>query len=350
MASDAISAEALALARESEIVDLHIDTFIPIRIFGWDLNRRHALGILGGRIFGHLDVPRIQQGGLKGAMWSITTNPFRTRAGRWRAFSRNLIRIQEALAGTGGAIEIARTLAEYRALRARKAHVSLLAVQGGNCFDAPSRVASLPGDLITRVTLVHLTNSTVGTSSAPVSRFRRQKGLTPEGRELVGALDAARIFVDLAHIHPDGFWDAVEIHDRSRPLIVTHTGVNGVTPHWRNLDDRQIKAIADSGGTIGIIYAEAFLKSPGGPADGQMVVEHMRHVIDVAGEDHVSIGSDYDGSIIPPKGLRSGDSYPRLVQYMLDRGWTDVRIRKVLGENFLRALGELRPSPAVRAR
>jgi membrane dipeptidase len=159
----------------------------------------------------------------------------------------------------------------------------------------------------------------------------------------VRALNEERVFVDLAHIHPDGFWDAVEVHDKTQPLIATHTGVLGVTRHWRNLDDRQIKAIADTGGTVGIIYAANFLETKGGPRDAQMVVEHMRHVVDLVGEDFVSVGTDYDGMITPPVDLRSGDSYPRLAQAMLDRGWSGARIQKILGGNFLRAFGMLRP-------
>jgi membrane dipeptidase len=134
----------------------------------------------------------------------------------------------------------------------------------------------------------------------------------------------------------------VLVHDRALPLIVTHTGVSGVTPHWRNLDDDQIRAVADSGGTIGIIFHTAFLRR-NGRQDCSMVVDHMAHVVDVAGEDFVSIGSDYDGAITPPPDLRSGDSYPALVQKMMDRGWGATRIEKVLGGNFLRVFRDFRP-------
>ena len=149
------------------------------------------------------------------------------------------------------------------------------------------------------------------------------KGLTEAGKRLVEQLDAERIFVDLAHIHPDGFWDALDVHDSALPVLVTHTGVDGVCPHWRNLDNAQIRAVAETGGVVGIMAHGGFLRRRGGPRDGAMVVEHMEHVIDVAGEDAVALGTDYDGFISPPKDLRSGDSYPVLVQHMLDRGWSD---------------------------
>lgn len=339
-----VSAEAMALVRESELIDLHLDSFIPPRVFGYDLHKAHGAAPFYGRLFGHLDFPRAYEGGLTGAMWSITTNPFRTERGRWEVFLENLAHLQSIVDATGGRAEVVKDHASYLAARRRGAHACLLAIQGGNALAAaPEGPASIPGDLITRVTLVHLTNSCYGATSAPFALWRGREGLSTKGKDFVRALNARRIFVDLAHINEQGFWDAVEVHDKSQPLIATHTGVSGVKKHWRNLDDRQVKAIADTGGTIGIIFSATFLATREGARDGAMVVEHMQHVIDVAGEDFVSIGSDFDGFIIPPKDLRSALGYPRLVQHMLDRGWSAERVKKVLGGNFLRAFESIRP-------
>ena len=339
-----ISQEAVELAHASELVDLHVDTFIAHRLWGYDPFVRHRSGPFGRHFFGHLDVPRAREGGLTGAMWSITTNPLRPAGNRWRVFQKNLARLRSLIESSSGQLRVARTLGEYRAAREAGAMACLLSIQGGNALEAaPEGVASIPDELITRVTLVHLTNSVFGTSSSPGSYLRSQRGLTDRGRELVHQLNAARVFVDLAHIHPDGFWDAVQEHDKTQPLIVTHTGVTGVKPHWRNIDDRQLRAIADSGGTIGIIFQPSFIRPAGGPTDGGMVIDHLQHIIDVVGEDFASIGSDYDGAISPPPALASASTYPRLVQHMLDRGWSEERIRKVLGDNFLRVFGMLRP-------
>jgi membrane dipeptidase len=245
---------------------------------------------------------------------------------------------------SSGTVRVARTLAEYREVRAAGAHACLVAVQGGNALDAaPDGPASIPDRLVTRVTLLHLTSSALGTTSTPIPSLRRHKGLTAKGKALVEQLDAARVFVDLAHIHPDGFWDAVEVHDPSLPLLATHTGVAGVTPHWRNLDDDQLRAIADTGGVVGIIFSVHFLRGRHGHRDAAMIVEHLAHVVKVVGEDFAALGSDLDGAIVPPPDLRGVDRWPRLVQAMLDRGWKEPRIRKILGENFLRAFGALRP-------
>ncbi len=125
--------------------------------------------------------------------------------------------------------------------------------------------------------------------------------------------------------------------------MVSHTGVAGVTPHWRNVDDEQLRAVAATGGVVGIMYAAAFLGDPflGGAAAS--IVAHLAHIIAVVGDDHAALGSDWDGAIVTPRDMPTCLELPRLVQLMLGRGWSAVRIHKLLGGNFLRALGALRP-------
>ncbi len=123
-----------------------------------------------------------------------------------------------------------------------------------------------PGDLdrvpddVCRITVVHLSNSTLGDTSSPLGRTRT--GLTDTGRDYVRRLNARRIVVDLAHISAKGFWQALEVHDRTQPAIVSHTGMRGVNDMWRNVDDAQVKAIADLGGVVGAIYHSSFNGEP----------------------------------------------------------------------------------------
>ena len=334
----------MRLVRACEVVDLHVDTFVPARLWGYDPLARHRGGPLGRFLFGHLDVPRLLDGGLTGAMWSITTNPFRPAASRWRTFQKNLRTLRAVIERSQRHVREVRTLTDYREARATGAHACLLAIQGLNALEgAPAGVLSLPDDGVVRATLVHLTNAVYGATSSPLGALRREKGLTARGREAIAQLNSRRIFVDLAHVHERTFWDVVAAHDRTQPLIVTHTGVAGVRPHWRNLSDAQIKAVAGTGGTIGIIFAQQFLRRAGGPRDAGMIVEHIAHVMRVAGEDFVSLGSDFDGAITPPRDLASADRYPVLAQHLLERGFGERQIEKILGGNFLRAFGLLRP-------
>lgn len=341
------SQEAVELTRATELIDLHLDTMIPPRLWGYDPLARHDSAWFGRWWFGHTDLPRMIDGGLSGGMWSLTTNPARGAGKRWQVFQANLQRLRDVLERSGGALQFARDVAEYRRVRATGAHAVLLSVQGGNALQAaPEGPASVPDRLLVRATLVHLTTSSFGETSCPLRLLHPTRGLTAKGAAFIEQCNAHEVFVDLAHIGEKAFWQAVDVHDKTQPLIATHTGVDGVRRSWRNLSDAQIKAIADTGGTVGVIFSEVFLRRRGGPRDGTMVLEHMEHVISVAGEDHVSVGSDYDGMIQPPMDICGADTYPRLVQHMLDRGWSVERIQKVLGGNFLRSWQLLRPGDA----
>jgi membrane dipeptidase len=340
-----LSREALDLYHHSEVVDLHVDTFIWTRVFGYDLLRRHGRGLLGARFYGQADLPRLREAGVGGAIWSITTNPLRRASRRAPLFRRNLERLTAIFERAPDTVTVCRSAADYRAARAAGRHAAFIGVQGGNALDAPGALDGLddPRRLV-KVTLVHLTSSTLGTTSAPLLGWRRDGGLTERGRELVRALNRHRIFVDLAHISRRGFFDAVEVHDPSQPLLVSHTGIAGVYRHWRNVDDEQLRAVADSGGVVGVMYQSSFLGEPALGGRAEPIVDHLAHIIDVVGEDHAALGSDWDGAIITPRDMATCLELPRLCELMLRRRWSAARIQKILGGNFLRALADLRPS------
>ena len=339
-----VTTDAVDFVCENDVIDLHVEPYLPYRLYNYDLFSSHGLGVLRGRLMGHLDFPRIRAGGLAGGMWSITTNIARGSEGKWKTFLNNVQGLHELMKQTEGEFKIVRTASEYASARRTGAHAAMLVVQGGNALEAGiDRLDEIPNDSLVRVTLVHLTNSPLGITSSPLRWPRGQQGLSDVGKKWVEVLNERNIFVDLAHINRPGFWDAVEVHDREKPILVTHTGVDGVCPHWRNLDDDQIRAVSNSGGTTGIIFAKQFLKRKGGPRSLDMVLEHLEYAVKVGGEDHVSIGSDLDGFITPPPGLRDGDAYLRLVQGMIDRGWSLELMLKVASRNFLRTFEQLRP-------
>jgi membrane dipeptidase len=333
------SREAVELVWSSEVVDLHLESFIPPRLWGYDLHERHSYLVpLGGRFFGHVDFPRALEGGLTGAMWSIATNITRLAGGRARHLDDNVRGLARSIDAHLG-MKVVTSHTEWVAARARGLHAALVTVQGGNAFEG--KPYENPLGLVTRVTVVHLSNSIFGDTSSPL-RLRGERGLTPKGADFITWLNQERIFVDLAHAGPKTFWGAVAAHDRTQPLIVTHTGASAIHPMWRNIDDAQIKAVADTGGVIGVILQSSFLGR--NVADGRAVLDHLEAFIRAGGEECAAIGSDYDGFIIPPADLRDGaTAYYRLVTYMLERGWSEARIRGILGENFLRSFRALRP-------
>ena len=336
-----ISVEAVELYLASDVIDLHLDSFIWTRLFGYDLRKQHGAGLFGGRFYSQADMPRVLAAGMTGAMWAITTNPWRGRAGRARTFAHNLARLERLFGGVSEQFRVVRNAREYRAARSAGLHGAFIAIQGGNAVDVDFDL--LVDDRVSRVTLLHMTDSSFGSTSSPL-RLHSDHGLQAHGRAFVEALNAKRIFVDLAHISRRGFAAAAEVHDKTQPLLVTHTGVNGVHPSWRNLDDDQLRTVAGTGGVVGVVFHGEYLSGrlvSGGPLSA--VVDHLAHIVNIAGEDAAALGSDWDGAIIPPRELRSCTGLPRLVQAMLDRAFPPTRIQKILGANFLRALRELRP-------
>lgn len=315
-----------------EIVDAHIESFVWTRVLGYDLLRSHGRGLLGGRLYSQLDVPRMRAAGMTGGVFSIATNPFRSRDGRRTTLLANVARLEAALAGDPGVAVVA-DVAGYRRARAEGRMGCFVAVQGGNAVGADD-VASLP-DVVSRVTVVHLTRSALGSPARP---FAGRRGLTAAGRDYVAALDARRIVVDLAHVNRAGFWDALAAHDRSTPAIVSHTGVRGVHDVWRNIDDDQIRAIAETGGVVGIMFHSGFL----GEASAEAVVRHLEHVVNVGGEDCAALGSDWDGFIVPPRNLRTVADLPALLATMRARGFPESRIAKIAGTNYLRVVEAVR--------
>jgi len=164
------------------------------------------------------------------------------------------------------------------------------------------------------------------------------EGLTDFGRALIDELNRLSITVDLAHVNRPGFLEAVR--RSTAPVLVSHTGVSGVHRHWRNIDDEQIRAVADRGGAIGVIFSPRFLGRGPQARTASAIVRHIRHLIRIGGEDCAAIGSDMDGCITLPRDLADMSAMPRLTHLLLRAGLSETTVRKVLGLNALRVFRE----------
>ncbi len=214
-----------------------------------------------------------------------------------------------------------------------------MSIQGGQAIDNNlDNLDKIPE--IHRITLVHFTKSKIGASNADIRN--KSTGLSDFGKDFVRKMVDNKILVDLSHINRKGFFDALEAVPDSI-VVVTHTGVNGVYQCWRNIDDQQIKAVSETGGTVGIIYHPKFLAKTIVNCSIDSIIDHLAHVINVAGEDCPTLGSDYDGLIYLPRELKDITYQPILVQKMLERKWSAERIKKILGLNFLRVIKSYRP-------
>jgi membrane dipeptidase len=172
------------------------------------------------------------------------------------------------------------------------------------------------------------------TNRAGVSSFDRknQGGLSPVGRELVRACNDLGILVDVSHASKRTFWDLVECS--RTPVFSSHSGCEAVKDHPRNLDDEQLRAIGGAGGVVGVIFASNIL---GGTfsASLEVLADHIEHVVRIAGEDAVALGSDFDGFVPLVRGMRDVADLPRLTQVLWRRGMQRPTLEKLLGLNFL---------------
>jgi membrane dipeptidase len=163
-------------------------------------------------------------------------------------------------------------------------------------------------------------------------------GLTDLGKALVRACNRLGIMIDVSHLNEAGFWDVAAITEA--PIVATHSNVHAISPATRNLTDRQLDAIRDSEGMVGLNFNVGFLDPQGGrdPAmDLGIMVDHLDYLIDRLGDDKVGLGSDFDGATMP-EGVRDVSHLPNLLAAMRARGYDDATLRKIAYENWLRVL------------
>ncbi len=159
-------------------------------------------------------------------------------------------------------------------------------------------------------------------------------GVSRAGRAIIQEMNRVNMIVDVSHIAEAGFWDVLEISER--PVIASHSNCRELAPHRRNLSDAQIRALAQQGGVQGITFVRPFL---GGREDLDRVIDHMAHATDAVGSDqHVGLGSDFDGVDKAVTGLEDVTMLPRLAERMSARNFSDETIQRVLGYNYIEFL------------
>ena len=163
-------------------------------------------------------------------------------------------------------------------------------------------------------------------------------GLTDVGKNLVRACNRLGIMLDLSHLNEAGFWDVAKLTDA--PIVATHSNVHAMAATPRNLTDKQLDAIKESDGMVGLNYAVAFLREDGkNDADTPIsrMVEHIDYLVDRVGIDRVGLGSDFDGATIPQE-IGDVSGLPRLVEALRAADYDEASLRKLTHENWLRVL------------
>ncbi len=341
---------AAALHAKLRIVDLHADSLL----WGRDLLAR------GSR--GHVDVPRMIEGNVAAEIFTAVTKTPRglnyerntpdsdtiiwlALAQRWPPRTWNDLteralflagRFDGAVAGSAGrlaAIRTARDLQAYLAERQAGAEktAGLLGIEGAHALGGKIENLDRLYDAGYRyISLTHFFDDEFAGSSAGVEKG----GLTPQGRELVRRMNEKRMIIDLAHASPQTIADVLAL--TRRPVIYSHGGLKGTCNNRRNLSDDEARGIARGGGLVGIGFWETAVCGK----DARAVARALRYAANVAGVEHVALGSDFDGAVtVPFDSAHLAD----LTNALLEEGFREEEIRAVMGENALLFLAENLP-------
>ena len=359
---------AAEIAHTSIIVDTHID--VPYR-----LEEKYE-DVTEATEGGDFDYPRAVTGGLNAPFISIFTPAAVEEAGGSKEMADRLIdMVEEIVQRAPDKFAIAYSVSDVRR-HFDEGRISLpLGMENGGPIE---------GDLenlrhfyergIRYITLTHSKSNHISDSS--YDENKRWQGLSPFGEELVAAMNQIGVMVDISHISDEAFYDVMEI--TKVPVVATHSSARAFVPNWeRNMSDEMIVRLKENGGVIMINFGSAFLTKtaniaayaafdayekylednglkaeefpsseftktyreahPYPYASLDDVLDHIDHVVKIAGVDYVGLGSDYDGvGDSLPKGLKDVSAYPNLVRGLLKRGYSEEDIRKILGENLLR--------------
>ncbi|HEY8078866.1 MAG TPA: dipeptidase [Labilithrix sp.] len=326
------SDEARALHAEHPAIDLHADTPMWMRWTGYDLFKAHEPPLPRAAFGGHVDLPRMRDGGQGAQFFGLVSLPLADRVrGMARVVHEQIDVLDAQIAKGPASIRKVTTADELEACKRDGAVAAFLGIEGAHALEGDlDNVTRFARRGVRYVGLLHFSANEAGYPA--YGRGRRDDGLTPWGLDLVARLEAENVLVDLAHVNKRGFLDACRT--AKKPPIVSHTGVLGAFEHWRNIDDEQLRAVAEKGGVVGVIFCPRYVGGDGLAP----VVKHMKHILDVIGEDHCALGSDWDGFIVPTQALKDPRGLPLLTDALLEAGISRSAIGKILRENVVRVL------------
>lgn len=319
------------LHRRSIVVDAHCDTALLAAEGNYDLCERHDTH--------HLDFPRMREGGVTAQIFAVFVEQrcLPAQATR-RALQVMDVVYRQVESSRGGARLIARA-ADMEAAKADGVVGVILGLEGAEALEGDLGVLRMFHRLGVRN--IGLTWNFRNQAADGVAEERTGGGLTAFGIALVEEMNRLGILVDIAHLSPAGVEDVLRVSQA--PVIASHANARAVRDHRRNLTDAQLEKIARNGGVVGVTFVPAFVDATDGGATLQRVLDHIDHMVGVMGDDHVGLGSDFDGFFGEEKtvGLEDVSRMPAITAGLLERGYSAASVQKILGGNFLRVFRQV---------
>ncbi len=345
---------------EPAIFDGHND--VLLKLYNNGLHPPHKMFLQGGDS-GQLDLPRMVEGGFGGGFFAIYIPSPADVAFSFEEMNKDkydlplppqidqrdglavvmakvaiLKRLERA---ANGKLKVCHSAGELRSALENGVIGVVLHIEGAEAIDVELNALEV---------LYHAGLRSVGpvwsrpTSFAHGVPFRYPSspdigpGLTDIGKELIRACNEFHMMVDLSHLNEKGFWDVAKISDA--PLIATHSNAHALCPNSRNLTDKQLAAIAESNGMVGVNFANAFIRPDGKMRPDtplELLLAHIDHFIEILGEDRVGFGSDFDGAMVP-EAIGDVVGLVPLRAAMRAHGYNETLMKKLCHENWLNAL------------
>lgn len=376
-------ARAFALHHAALVIDTHSDTTSRILDEGFDMGRR--------AVDGHMDLPRIAAGGLDAQYYAIYvaaqyygTEDFTSKQTQRESVANGSARrafamidgVLQTVAANQDRMVLCTEVDEVRAAVRAGKHAALMGIEGGHAIEGDLRLLrAFHRAGVRYMTLTHSNHNEYADSSGEATP--RWGGLNLLGEKVIKEMNRVGMMVDVSHVADSTFWQALAV--TRAPVICSHSSCRALCGHPRNVTDDMLAAVAKNGGVVMINFNCGFLDdtygklsaayrgqleirraaiekkfaagsaerdaalaelkgklTPPPPPPLARLMEHIRHAIEVAGVDHVGLGSDFDGVPCVPVGIDDVTYLPRITYWLLSSGLDELSVRKVLGENVLR--------------
>lgn len=367
-----LSKEALSIRDLAPVFDGHND--LPWAMRNKAESSFETVDISTSAPLFHTDIPRLREGGVGAQFWAAYVPVDYIKTGNAAAVCLEQIDLIHRMAARYPAtFEIARTAEDVYRIRKSGKIASLIGIEGGHAIDNSLSVLRMYFDLGVRyLTLTHADTLDWADSATDTSRH---SGLSELGEDIVREMNRLGMLVDISHVSVETMRDALRVS--TAPIIASHSSAAAIADHPRNIPDDVLREISANGGVVMVNFFSGFVvpesaklmrdmfdvdrdflekfpdekqrelarnewkkQNPMKAGTVAHVLDHIDHIVRIAGIDHVGIGGDYDGVSQLPRQLEDVSGYPFVIQGLLNRGYSREQILKILGKNILRVLEE----------